>query len=208
MNIQLNIDNLKSLRKETGLSVAACKKALLQVNNNLWLAKKILYKDQIQSARKMLYNKTLEVAFFTFQNNFVYVEIQLNCQTDFVARCETFHYLAEIFAINILLHQNQYIKYIDFDDIPVSKICNIKKNYVFFLQNCLLSSSNIFGTLEPDLKILKEKNQIKINSNNLKKYLLNENTIDTFLLKQISKFGENIKLRKVKAYYSIGDRGI
>jgi translation elongation factor EF-Ts len=206
MNIELDLNNLKILRKETGLGIIICKKALLQANNDLLLAQKFLYKEQIKYAKKKLYNKSVEKVSFKFYNNFIRIEVQLNCQTDFVARCEAFYYLAEILAINRLLYEKS--KYINFDNIPVSKICNVKKSHIFFLQNYLLLHISISKILKSNIKILEEKKNLIMNSSNIRKYLQNENSLDIFLLKQISKFGENIKVRKIKIHFSIGDRGI
>lgn len=206
MNIELNLDKLKALRKETGLGIIICKKALLQANNDLLLAQKFLYKEQIKSAKKTLYNKSVEIVSFKFYNNFIFIKVQLNCQTDFVARCEAFHYLAEVLAINMLIYEKS--KYINFDNIPLSKICNIKRNHIFFLQNYLLLPITISKILKSNIKVLEEKKNLTMNLSNIKKCLQNENSLDIFLLKQISKFGENIKVRKIKINFSTGDRGI
>ncbi|KAL7739754.1 hypothetical protein ACLKA6_014994 [Drosophila palustris] len=85
---------LSALRKKTGYTFANCKKALELHNNDVSLAEKWLH----QQAQSLGWSKATKVADRVTQQGLVGVLIngnrgamvELNCETDFVARNETF----------------------------------------------------------------------------------------------------------------------
>lgn len=172
----LDINSLKILREETRLGITECKNSLLRAKNNLSLARKILSEQAIILAKKKVYRRTYIQNYFNFSyfQNSIHIVFNIKCETDFVARNEQFFTLLKTLAINLIYLEN--LKFISFEDIPLFKINEVKKNHIFFLQS------------------------------------FNQITIEKHMLKQISTFGENIKIIKLLIFNSksskIRDRGI
>lgn len=86
---------LSQLRKKTGFSLANCKKALLQFDNDIVAAEKWL----VEEAQKQGWDKATKLAGRAANQGLVSVQavggsaamVELNCETDFVARNEQFH---------------------------------------------------------------------------------------------------------------------
>ncbi|CAK9828316.1 Elongation factor Ts, mitochondrial [Anthophora retusa] len=99
---------LSKLRKKTGYTFINCKKAL-EVNDNDMAKAEQWLKDQAQKegwsqATKLQSRVTTQglIAMITKKNHGALVEI--NCETDFVARNKKFHDLAEIIVSTVLKH--------------------------------------------------------------------------------------------------------
>lgn len=104
-----NVDRkalLGELRKKTGFSFNNCRKALVENNNDLAKAKQWLadnaQKEGWARATKLEHRSTSQglIAMLTQENQSALVEV--NCETDFVARNEKFSSLAELAAKTIL----------------------------------------------------------------------------------------------------------
>lgn len=99
---------LSKLRKKTGYTFVNCRKAL-EVNDNDMAKAEQWLKDQAQKegwsqATKLQSRITTQglIAMITKNNHGALVEI--NCETDFVARNKKFHDLAEIIVSTVLKH--------------------------------------------------------------------------------------------------------
>lgn len=119
-----NVDRkylLGELRKKTGFSFSNCKRALEENGNDLAKAKEWL----IENAQKEGWVKAGKLGgrptsqgliALTIQKNYAAL-IELNCETDFVARNEKFHELAEKTAAAVLNHGMSINS-----DLPINKI--------------------------------------------------------------------------------------
>jgi len=98
----MDIQKVKQLREETGISLGERQKALEQADNNLEGAKKILKEKGIESVRKKSKRKTGAgiIEAYVHPNKKVGVLLDIRCETDFVASNQDFQALAH----NILLH--------------------------------------------------------------------------------------------------------
>ena len=99
----IDINKLKQLREETGVSYAICKKALEETNNNLEEARKILYKQGAERIDKKLGQKVNEGNIFTYlhHDKKTAVLLELLCQTDFVAKTQEFQKLGSEIAMQV-----------------------------------------------------------------------------------------------------------
>jgi len=99
----MNIDLIKQLRDRTGLSVAECKKALEEAGGDLEEALKLLSERSREMAEKKSDFEAKEgiIQTYTHTNGKIGVMLELNCQTDFVARNEDFKALANDLAMQI-----------------------------------------------------------------------------------------------------------
>ncbi len=115
----ITIDQIKSLREETGAGVLDCRKALEQAKGDFTLAVDYLREKGLATATKRADRETYEgvVELYSHGNGRVGVMVEVNCETDFVARSETFRTLAHEFALQIAASAPQYVSE---NDIPES----------------------------------------------------------------------------------------
>lgn len=99
----LDIKKLKQLREETDVSFALCKKALEETNNNLSEAKKLLAKWGAERVGEKAAKKTTQGAIFSYvhHNNQVASLVELQCETDFVAKNSDFKKLGTELAMQV-----------------------------------------------------------------------------------------------------------
>ncbi len=101
--MNISIDVLKKLREETQAGVADCRKALEDAKGDYDKAKKLLVERGLEKATKKEGNETSEgiISSYVHTNGKVGVLIELNCQTDFVARTDEFKALAHEMTLQI-----------------------------------------------------------------------------------------------------------
>ena len=96
-------EDLKKLRKETGVSVMQCKKALEEVEGDMEKAKEALRKISKATAQNKA-ERNLgagAVASYIHNGNTIGSMVELLCETDFVAKNEGFTVLAREIAMHI-----------------------------------------------------------------------------------------------------------
>ncbi|MCR4326575.1 MAG: translation elongation factor Ts [Candidatus Roizmanbacteria bacterium] len=98
-----NLDLLKKLREETGVSIALCNKALNESKGNFEKAKQLLSTWGVELAAKKSGEVTGEgvVESYIHHNKRMGALVKLHCQTDFVAKNEEFQTLAKEIAMQI-----------------------------------------------------------------------------------------------------------
>lgn len=108
---------VKELRADTGAGVLDAKKALEKANGNYDEAVKILREKGAARAAKRADRQASEgiVEVYGHPGGRVGVMVELNCETDFVARNESFQELAHDLALQVAAAQPQYIS---MDDVP------------------------------------------------------------------------------------------
>ena len=108
---------VKELRDETGASFLDCKKALEEYGGDVERAKKYLAEKGLATARKKADREAREgvIETYTHPGARVGVMLELNCETDFVARTERFRELAHDLALHIAFAAPAYV---DVQDIP------------------------------------------------------------------------------------------
>ncbi len=104
-----NQKDVLRLRKETGLGMSKCYKALNQANGNLNKAMDILRKEGVRIAHKRLDRTMPEGATFIHINSekTFAVILFIGCETDFVARNETFKKLGNAMVATAAAKQTQ-----------------------------------------------------------------------------------------------------
>ena len=99
----VDIELLKKLRLETGISLADCRRALEETNGDYKKAQEWLKKQGLEKAEKKSDRETSQglVESYIHQNGKVGALIQITCETDFVARTEDFKHLAHEVAMQV-----------------------------------------------------------------------------------------------------------
>ena len=94
---------VKALRERTGAGMMDCKKALLETNGDLEKAVDHLRKTGIAKAEKKGQRSTKEGLVFSYihQGGKLGVLLEINCETDFVAKTEGFNELAQNISMQI-----------------------------------------------------------------------------------------------------------
>jgi elongation factor Ts len=94
---------VKELREKTGVGMMECKKALAECDGDLEKAADHLRKKGVASAAKKSHRTTGEglVEAYIHPGNKVGVLIEVNCETDFVARTDAFRTLVRDLAMQV-----------------------------------------------------------------------------------------------------------
>ena len=120
---------IKQLREKTGAGIVDCKKAIEQSHNNLEKAVEILRKSGVLKAKQKQNEQTGNeglIEAYVHNQGKIGVLIQVNCQTDFVARTKEFKDLTHSLLIQIASMNPKYVK---IEDIPVDEIKKEKEIY-------------------------------------------------------------------------------
>ncbi|MDD3464056.1 MAG: translation elongation factor Ts [Candidatus Cloacimonetes bacterium] len=101
--IEVTAKMVKELRDRTGVGMMECRKALLETNGDVDAAIKYLRERGISKAEGKALRETKEGIIFSYIhfNNRLGVMLELNCESDFVARTDEFKKLAEEIALQI-----------------------------------------------------------------------------------------------------------
>ncbi|SRR3990167_5566276 len=155
----MNIDLLKKLRFDTGVSIIACKEALAEADNEIDKAKEIIFTKHADKVSKKRSEQKLAqgiVSSYIHSDKKNGVLIEINCETDFVSRNEDFQNLAYEIAMHIsamnpkdireLLSQN----YIRDEKITINDL--IKKNISKLGENIKISNFTRYSLRKSELK--------------------------------------------------------
>ena len=112
---------VKELRQKTGAGVMVCKKALTEAEGDMEKAVQVLREKGTTVAAKRLGREVPEgvVTSYIHAGNRIGVLLELNCETDFVARTEGFQQLARDIAMQIAAKRPLYVKR---EDVPESEV--------------------------------------------------------------------------------------
>ncbi len=112
---------VKNLREKTGAGMMECKKALNEANGNEEQAIEILRKAGLASAKKREGRIAAEgvVGSYIHMGGKVGVLVEVNCETDFVARGEDFQQFVKDVAMHICASEPQYVSK---DEVPADVV--------------------------------------------------------------------------------------
>jgi elongation factor Ts len=103
--------NIKALREKTGAGMMECKKALTEAGGHEERAIEILRERGLASAKKKEGRVAAEgvVGSYIHMGGKVGVLVEVNCETDFVARGEEFQQLVKDIAMHIAAAEPRYV---------------------------------------------------------------------------------------------------
>jgi elongation factor Ts len=189
---KITAEIVRNLREVTGAGMMTCKEALTVTNGNFDEAIKYLRQKGVASADKKLQRKAKEgiIEAYLHTGSRLGVLLELNCETDFVARRSEFKELAKNLAMQIASCPT--VKYVSLNDIPESfkqeeRIIEMQK------QDILNKPENIreqivTGRIEKTLKEFTLLNQQYIKDSNI--------TIEELIKQNIALLGENIQIAR------------
>src|SRR5438876_967155 len=115
--------NIKALREKTGAGMMECKKALNEAGGNEERAIEILRERGLASAKKKEGRVAAEgvVGSYIHMGGKVGVLVELNCETDFVARGEEFQQLVKDIAMHIAAAEPRYVSRTEIPENALAK---------------------------------------------------------------------------------------
>jgi elongation factor Ts len=195
--ITRDIEQVKELREKTGAGVLECKKALAETQGDLAKAVEHLRKKGMASAEKKSGRSTREglIGTYIHAGDKLGVLIEVNCETDFVARTEEFRGLVKELAMHVAA-ADPSPRYIQQQDVPKEIVDKERQIY--------LAQAKESG--KP------EKAWDKIVEGKLAKFLSEvclleqpfikdqDTTVKQLLVQKIAQLGENITIRRFTRY--------
>ncbi len=187
---------VKDLRDKTGAGMMDCKKALNETNGNLEKAIEWLRKKGIASAEKKSGRVAAEGAIGSYihTGSRVGVLLELNCETDFVARGEIFQSLLKDISMQVAACPN--VEYVSVDDVPQDVV--EKEKLIEMGRDDLTNKPEqirekiVEGRIAKRLKELVLLDQPYIKDSAL--------TVEQLVKQTAGKIGENIKVRRFTRY--------
>jgi elongation factor Ts len=123
-----DINDIKRLREETGAGFMDCKRALEQASGDIAKAKKLLEQQGLASAAKRAGKAAREgiVEPYIHAGGKIGVIVELDSETDFVARMEQFKELAHEIAMQVAATDPRYLSA---EDIPADEAAEMKERF-------------------------------------------------------------------------------
>ena len=117
----ITAEQVKELRAATGVGILDCRKALEQANGDFDKAFDFLREKGLATAAKRAGREASEgfLELYSHGNGRVGVMVEVNCETDFVARSEAFRAFAHEVALQIAAGAPRYI---NADQIPEAEL--------------------------------------------------------------------------------------
>jgi elongation factor Ts len=110
--MEITAASVQALRKTTGAGMMECKKALVEANGDPEKATDILRKSGAMKAAKRQDRETREGLVWSYihMGGKIGVLVEINCETDFVARTNEFQQLAKDIAMHIAASSPDFIR--------------------------------------------------------------------------------------------------
>ena len=193
----IDASNVRELRDRTSAGFLDCKNALEEANGDLERAGEILRKKGLANAMKKGSRGTPEgrVGSYIHTNGKVGVLIEINCETDFVAKNDVFGDLVKDICMHIAATDPMAVSR---ETVPQEMIDREKKAYneEFKDKPDNVRDKIIDGKMESFYKEVCLINQSFVKDN--------DQTIEDLLKTAITKLGENIKISRF-ARFAIGE---
>ena len=192
--MSVSLDEIKKLKELTGVGLTDAKKALVEAGGDFDKALEAMRKKGLTKAEKRGEREAREGLIESYvHSNRIGVIIELNCETDFVARTDNFKGLAHELAMQIAAMRPKWVSQ---DDIPEAERTRKREELV--------------ASAKADPKNTNKPAEIldKIIDGQLNKYfselvLLDQaywkddsKTIGTLVKEEMAKLGENIVVRR------------
>ncbi len=112
MATEITARMVQELREKTGAGMMDCKKALAEAGGDAARAEEILRKKGLSAAARKAGRVASEglVASYVHLGGKIGVLVEVNCETDFVARNEAFQQLARDLAMHVAAMAPQYVR--------------------------------------------------------------------------------------------------
>jgi len=109
--MEVTVDKIKELREKTGVGIMDCKRALTDNNGDLNAAVKALKERGFEIAQKKSGRALASGLVETYMHagGRIGAMVEINCETDFVARTDDFKTMAHDIAMQVAANNPQYL---------------------------------------------------------------------------------------------------
>ena len=187
---------VKDLRDQTGAGMMDCKKALKEEDGNVEKALEWLRKKGIASAEKKSGRVATEgsIGSYIHTGSRVGVLLELNCETDFVARGDIFQSLLKDVSMQVAACPN--VEYVSIDEIPKDVV--EKEKQIEMGRDDLSGKPPQIKEKIVEGRIAKRLNELVLLS---QPYIKDSSiTVEDLVKQTAAKIGENIKVRRFTRY--------
>lgn len=127
--MEISAQLVKQLRDRTGAGMMECKKALTEAKGDLAEAEVVLRKHGIASAGKKATRSTKQgvIGSYIHPGAQLGVLIEVNCESDFVARTEDFQELVKDLAMQVAAADPQFVRKEDVTEAALAKERDIQR---------------------------------------------------------------------------------
>lgn len=191
----VNMEQVRKLREQTGISILECKKAVDEAKGDLLQAAEILRKKGFEKAKSKASRATNQgaVGAYIHMMGKIGVLVELGCETDFVAKNEDFQALIKDIAMQIAAMNPRYISE---KDIPADVLEKEKEIYREQLKVSGKPAAIVEKIVEGKLgKFYAEACLLQQNF-----FKDEKTTIEKLIVEKIHKTGENIVVKRFTRY--------
>ena len=196
MVVEISAQTVKELREKTSAGMMDCKKALQDSNGDMSKAMESLRQKGLASATKKTSRIATEgvIECYIHMGGKLGVIVEVNCETDFVARRPEFQELAKNIAMQIAA--STLVEYVGLQNIPPNviekekEIESSKEDLVKKPKD--IKEKIVEGRIQKRLKELTLLEQFFIRDSSI--------TMDELIKQNIAKLGENIQVRRFERF--------
>ena len=133
--MKISTDKLKELREQSGAGIMACRNALLEAEQDMEKALQILKERNLYIANKKRERLTSQglIEAYVHTGGRIGAMVEVNCETDFVARTDEFKELAHYLAMQVAAQNPQFISpetVPEGADIEAQEACLLLQTYI------------------------------------------------------------------------------
>jgi elongation factor Ts len=187
---------VKELRELTGVGMMDCKQALVETDGDMDKAVEVLRKKGLADAQKKSGRIASEgaVGSYIHMGGRIGVLIEINCETDFVARTEKFQELVRNLAMHVAASNPDYVRP---EDVPAEKLESEKS--IYREQSLAEGKPEKVADKIVEGRIKKYYEQVCLLE---QQYIRSDDkkTVRDLINEAISEIGENIQIRRFTRY--------
>jgi len=195
IKMTITTEQIKELRQETSAGIMDCRKALEQADGNFDQALEYLREKGMSKAAERSDREASEgvVELYSHGNGRVGVMVEVNCETDFVARSEAFRTFAHEIALQIAAGAPLYVSP---SDIPEEALEQERERALEYAKSEGKPENIIERIVEGRLeKFLDDACLLR------QPYIRDDEiTVEKLLLQTIAAIGENVVIRRFQRY--------
>jgi elongation factor Ts len=192
--MSITAGDIKELREQTGVGMMDCKKALTEADGDIKKALELLRKKGLALAAKRSSRTASEGLITSYIHmDKIGVLLEVNCETDFVAKTDDFQDLVKDIAMHIAAANPSYVRR---EEIPAEVIEKEKEIYASQVKDkpAQVIEKILEGKIEKFYSESCLMDQIFVKDEEQK------NTINDMLIKTVAKLGENIVVNRFSRF--------
>ena len=193
--MEITTATVKELRSVTGAGVLDCKNALEEANGDFDKAVELLKKKGLAAAAKRAGRAAKDgiIGHYVHMDGRVAALVEVNCETDFVARTEEFQTLAHDLAMQVVAGRPQYLSK---EDVPAEVLEEERAKYRAEMQDAGKPEHIIDRIVEG--KLQKFYTEVCL----LEQPFIKDDdlTVKDLIAQTIARTGENIRVRRFVRY--------